>query len=214
MKWLIPISLAALGGTARADQCAWIDGDVARRAHAILATSPKVIAFCEPCGDTVPGVPEVASTVELRNPSHDFAELYLNGARTSIDLAYTFVQTSPSEYKNLALLAGCPATGVSPSLEVAAETKSGVLITAGDKPVTPPAAMPVVLPAAAPVPAVAPAPPAPPQVYVHSTTRYELAWPALALAAGIGAGIGSLMTLLLASTRRRRDMRPRASELR
>ena len=215
MKWLIPISLAALGGTARADQCAWIDDAVAQRAQAVLARAPKVLAFCEPCGDPVPGVPAVAQKVAVTEPSPGFAEVSINGA--AVDLAYTYVQTSATEYKNLAALAGCAATGVSPSLEVAPETTHGVLIAADTKPVGPAVvALPAPVPTAVPMTASAPAPaPAPPQVYVHSsTTRYELAWPALVLAAGTGAALGSLLTALAIATRRRREMRPRASELR
>jgi hypothetical protein len=35
-----------------------------------------------------------------------------------IDLAYTFVQTGPDEFENLAALAGCPTSGVSGKLAV------------------------------------------------------------------------------------------------
>jgi hypothetical protein len=209
MKWLVPISLSAvtaLGNTAYADQCAWIDADVAQRAKAILASSPKVIAFCEPCGDTVPGVPAVPERVDILEPAHDFRELAIDGA--GIDLAYTFVQTSASEYGNLALLAGCPATGVSASLAIAPETKSGVLIAAG--------ATPVVLPPPAPAPAaMEPAAIASlPQLHVYRTTRYEIPWSVVMLAAGGGFAFGAFATLLIVATRRRRDMRPRAADLR
>jgi hypothetical protein len=211
MKWLIPISLvAAVGGTAHADQCAWLDdGDIAQRARALLARSPKVIAFCEPCGDTAPGVPEVARSVAITHPADGYDEIEINGS--AVDLAYMFVQTSPSRYENLALLSGCPATGVSPTLDVAAETTSGVLITADTKPVPAPVAV-----AAPPAPApVAPAPiAAPPAVYIYASAPQAVPWLAIALAAAGGALAGGMLTLLLAVARRRQAMRPRASELR
>lgn len=212
MKWLIPISLAALGGTARADQCAWVDKHVAERAHELVAQAPNVIAFCEPCGDQAPGAPVAVTSYAIGEPDSGFGELSINGA--SVDLAYTYVQTSPTEYTNLALLAGCPATGVSPSLEVAAETQHGVLVTASDKPVAPVAAVAPVVPVApvvrdAPVPLVQL-----PPVYVQTTTRYDFAWSVVALGAGGGAALGSLVTLLALASRRRHAMRPRANELR
>lgn len=199
MKWLIPISLAVLGGTAHADQCQVLDAAQAYKAASILAGAPHVIDFCEPCGDQVPGIPEVAHRVEVVGTGTH--ELAINGR--TVDLAYTYVQTSPRQYTNLAALAGCEATGVSPTLAVADETRSGVLITASDTPVAKPH---VVRPGIAPPPA--------PAVYVYSTTRHEIPWLAIAFAAGGGVICGATWMLLLVATRRRRAMRPRAVELR
>jgi hypothetical protein len=210
MKWLVSVSIVAVttfSNTAHADQCAWIDADVASRAQAILAKSPKVIAFCEPCGDKVPGVPVAAKHVDVREPSAGFREVVVDG--NGIDLAYTFVQTSASEYANLASLAGCPATGVSPTLSIAPETTSGVLIVADTRPVVAPTPA-IVEPAAMEPAVIAP----PPQIHVYRTTRYEVAWPMLLVAAAGGFAFGSLSTLLFVATRRRRAMRPRATDLR
>jgi hypothetical protein len=211
MKWQIGISLVAvgvLGGTARADQCQWVDEAAAAKAQAILASSPKIIAFCEPCGDTVPGIPEVASRVEVVTPEAGYRELYLNGSKRGIDLAYTYVQTSQRQYSNLAALAGCEASDVSPTLEVSEETESGVLITASDRPV---AKVRAATPTLTPTQAAAPPSPA---VYVYSTTVHEMPWLAIALAVGGGAVSGAMLMLWLVATRRRRAMRPRAVELR
>ena len=53
-------------------------------------------------------------------------EVRFNGE--AIDLAYTYVQTSPRRYDNLAVLVNCPTVGVSPSLRVEEATDRGVLI--------------------------------------------------------------------------------------
>lgn len=209
--WIVPISLALLGGTARADQCEWVEPAIAQKARALLEKQPKVISFCEPCGDKAPGEPAVAHAIDIRVPERGLEEVYING--TGVDLAYTYVKTDDGHYRNLALLAGCPATDVSPSLAVDAETPNGVLITADDQALPPPPPVAPVIPtvAIAPVP---PPPPAPPAVYVYSTTTHDVPWLALAVAAGAGALGGSLMTLLVLGIRRRRDMRPRAADLR
>jgi hypothetical protein len=205
MKWLIPISLAILGGTARADQCQWLDETAAETARAILTRSPAYIEYCEPCGAKAPGAPEVAKTVEVRGAGDGYREVSVNG--TAIDLAYVFVKTDAARYRNLAGLAGCPATGVSPSLDIADETPNGVLITAGNDP----------LPAPLPTPAVALPPPAPvvapPQVLVYTTTARKVAWLPLALVAAGGFVTGSAFTVLLLGLRRRRAMQPRAADL-
>lgn len=197
------VAVPLLASPARADQCAWIDHAVAHRAAAILATQPKVIAFCEPCGEQAPGVPRVASTAALRSPEPGYQEVHINGV--PVDLAYTFVQTSPERYQNLAALAGCPADGVSPSLTVTDETPTGVLIVADDPPATPPPTI------AAPAP---PLPAPPPTVYVFSSTiTHEVSWPALLLGGAGGVAAGTLGLFMVGALRRRRTLRPRAAEL-
>jgi hypothetical protein len=202
--WLIPVSLALLAGPAHADQCAWVEADVAERAKALLDTAPYVIEHCEPCGDRAPGEPTHAKTVEIATPASGFRELHVNGK--PVDLAYLFVQTDATHYGNVAALVGCPATGVSPSLQIDRATKHGVLITADDH------VAPVV--AAHTVPA--PPPPEPvsvaptPMVYVYATTVQSVSWLAVALAAAGGFAAAVWLALML---RRRRDMRPRAADL-
>jgi hypothetical protein len=211
--WLIPISfsiaLPLLGGTAHADQCQWLTKAQADKAQQILTSSSKFIEYCEPCGDHAPGVPLQIENANVMVPAASYWELSLNGKPS--DLAYVFVKTSDTEYKNLAKLAGCPVTGVSASLTVEPETPSGVLITADDKPaeqpVPPPAtavtSIPTMMPPAAP----------PPQVYIYTTTTHEIAWFAIALAAAGGLITGSAMMLALVALRRRRAMRPRAMDI-
>ena len=141
MKILIaPAILMLAASTARADQCEWVTPDVAEKAQQLLATHPNVISFCEPCGEQAPGLPTPAASVFVLRSRHvgASAEVSINDA--SVDLAYTYVQTSPTRYENLALLAGCEAEDVSPSLTVGDETKNGVLIV----PSTEPAVQPIV----------------------------------------------------------------------
>jgi hypothetical protein len=205
--WLIPISLAVLGSTARADQCEWLDDATAQKAKDVLVKSPKHLAFCEPCGDQAPGVPQRATSVEITAAEGDHAMVVVDGA--PIDLAYVFVRTDDHHYRNLAALAGCPTTGVSPSLSIEAETPSGVMIRAGTD-VLPPAPPPP------PPPVVAVAPPAPapaPQVYVYTSTTREIAWLPILLATAGGFLSGVSTTLVVIAMRRRRAMRPRAVEL-
>src|SRR4051794_40274825 len=97
--------LASTAHTARADQCEWNEGAHATKAEAILAKHPKVIQYCEPCGDKAPGDPAIAREVSVATPSGDFREVSINGQ--PIDLAYTFVQVSSTQYKNLAKMVGC-----------------------------------------------------------------------------------------------------------
>lgn len=210
--WLIPISLSIaiplLGGTAHADQCAWVTKAQADKAQQILTSSSKFIEYCEPCGDQAPGIPQHIESANVMVPAASYWELSLNGKPS--DLAYVFVKTSDTEYKNLAKLAGCPVSGVSPSLAIAAETTNGVLITADAAKPAEPATAVTSIPAYAT--SAPPAAPPPPHVYVYTTVTREVAWFALALAAGGGVIVGAALTLLVLAARRRRDMRPRAME--
>ena len=130
----------ALGGllvatTAHADQCEWVGEPRPRRPPPILAKKPKVIEFCEPCGDKAPGTPFVPTTLERAAVGDGYQAVSIDGR--SRDLAYTYVKTSTTHYENLAVLAGCPAEGVSPRLTIEAETPNGVMITADDHEVPP-----------------------------------------------------------------------------
>ena len=214
MKTLTIGIVLAMAGTAYADQCAWIDAKAAAKAEKLLANQPKVIEFCEPCGDKAPGAPETASSVEVVTPSSGYKEVQINGR--GVDLAYTYVQTSPRTYKNLAKLAGCEAFDVSPSLDIEDETPNGVLITADPTPIPqaapppPPAQPPIVLTLPTTTPAPAPAP----QIVVLET-RPAYPWAMIALAGLTGFGATLFGVLTIATLRRqRRSLRPRATELR
>ena len=216
MKTLTITIVLALAGTAYADQCEWIDAKVAAKAQKQLASHPKVIAFCEPCGEKAPGTPEVAASVELGTPEAGYKDVRING--NPVDLAYTFVQTSPGTYKNLAMLAGCEATGVSRTLQVADETPNGVLITPDDPAPEPPppppqpAFDPQPLPLNLTIPAAMPPPPPPQVVIVETRPAFPWAMAALALVTGFGATLSGVL-VVDALRRRRRAMRPRAVEL-
>ena len=216
------LSLAATAGsllvslqTARADQCAWNDAAHAEKAEAILAKHPKVIQYCEPCGDKAPGDPAVARDVTVTTPQGDYKEVSINGQ--AVDLAYTFVQVSGTKYKNLAKMVGCPASGVSSSLKIADETPTGVLITP-DKPApTPPEEPKPVEPLVPQMVIAAPPPPPPPAPNVHyyynTTVQPNVSWFTVALAGCAGFLSGVTLTFAGMTIRRRRAMRPRANDL-
>ena len=183
----------------------------ATKAAAILAKKPKVIEFCEPCGDKVPGSPFVPTTIERAAVGDGYQAVSIDGH--SRDLAYTYVKTSDDHYENLAVLAGCPAEGVSPRLTIEAETPNGVMITADDHDV-PLVEQPPVDLAIAAVAMPEPPPPPGPQTIVYSTTYTQsISWLAVAVA-GVGGVFAGAMTMLGAiAMRRRRAMKPRATDL-
>ena len=208
-------ALVALAAPARADQCALVQPAVAQRALAAVQQHERLVTFCEPCGDAAPGEPAAVKSVRIGSDaaSDSMEELWVDGA--PIDLAYAYVQTSPARYDNLAALAGCPTTGVSPGLNVAREP-DGVLITASAKPI---AVVPA--PAAAPAPTAAPtvitvpipeviAPPA--QVVIVPAPDDGWGSPLLlALGGAACASAGWLAWLLLVMRRRQRGaFKPRA----
>jgi hypothetical protein len=198
-SWTIPAALVAVlvPAAARADQCQLVDADVAARAVAALANHPKVIQFCEPCGDKAPGEVAVASRVEKERDTSGDYQIVID--RREVDLAYTYVQTGPNKFENVAELAGCPTSGVSPSLKVDDATPTGVLITADATPVQ----------VAAPPP---PPPPAPPPTITYVYEQASLDWLPILLACSATSGLWMLGTLLLVR-RRRIAMRPRAVAL-
>jgi hypothetical protein len=201
MKVAFAFALASLAvlfaRPAHADQCAWLEEpSVARRAVRELMSHPEYAELCEPCGDQAPSVPRRAAKVRL----HMFEgarEVLIDEA--AVDIAYVYVKTADRQYRNLAMLAGCPTTGVSPRLVVQAETPTGDLIVAD----------PGMRRAAAPAPAprVADAPPPPAIVLVE--TPDPRGWlVAVALLASLGAAAA------WRQARRRLPHVPRAANLR
>ena len=188
MKWIIG-TLVVATRVAHADQCVDVSSEVAAHARQLLADHPTVVMFCEPCADRVPGEPAALQTV-----SSEGSVVRFNGA--PIDLAYTYIQTSPRRYDNLAALVGCPTVGVSPSLRVEEATDSGVLIV-------PDSSEPVAIPR---MPALPEAPvELAPTVIVQSTISEGLGWTEIAG----GCGATSLLWLVALRLRRRRSHRPR-----
>lgn len=215
--WTLSVAAVAtslvLASTARADQCAWNEEAHATKAKTILAEHPKVIEYCEPCGDKAPGEPYVASSVTIGSPAAGYKEVSINGK--PIDLAYTYVQVSSTRYKNLAKLAGCPATGVSASLKIKDETPDSVLITSNqtqEPPPPPPRPDPLPI-QLSPLPAQVP-PPAPQYTsYYHTTVEANVPWSVVVLAGCAGFLSGIACALGAVTIRRRRAMKPRASDL-
>jgi hypothetical protein len=189
---------------AHADQCEWLEEpSTARRAVRELATHPELVELCEPCGDAAPGAPRRASKVTVRSVD-GHSEVAIDGR--TVDLAYIYVKISDGLYRNLAMLAGCPTTGVSPRLRVEPATSTGVLIRADPAPVLP-------APALSHREPPAPAPPAEPRAapsYGCPPPRDDGSpWrTAIVLALGLGALVGWGMW------RRRPSHEPRATNLR
>src|SRR5580698_8307823 len=115
----VPFVLAVVlagSGVARADQCQLVDSGTAVRALQLLHDHPNVLAYCEPCGDRAPGEPLRANHVATDRDRSGSYQVVID--RREVDLAYTYVQTGPDRFENLAHLAGCPASGVSPTLAI------------------------------------------------------------------------------------------------
>ena len=183
---------------ARADQCQLVDDAVASRAVKALAGNPDVIQFCEPCGDKAPGEPTRATRVTKGRDSMGEYAVVID--RREVDLAYTYVKTSPAHYENVAALAGCPTSGVSPSLRVDDATTTGVMITADATPVN-------VAPPPPPEPVASP----PSIVVVHEANPTN--WFGILLACFGASSVWTLATFAVLRRRRRVAMRPRAAEL-
>jgi hypothetical protein len=100
---------------AHADQCAWTTRAQSEKAAELLHKGKMVVDWCEPCGEKAPRAKQVyaVESVKVAHPEGDgfYWELSINGK--PVDLAYEFVMVAPNEFKNLASLASCPATGVS-----------------------------------------------------------------------------------------------------
>jgi len=168
---------------AHADQCEWLDDpSTARRAARELAAHPEIVELCEPCGDAAPGAPRRASNVSVRSVD-DHHELAIDGR--TVDLAYIYVKISGGLYRNLAMLAGCPTSGVSPRLRVDPATSTGVLIHADHGAL--PSAMPASSPPASP-PAAAPEAAAQRIIFMESPLESSRRWlDYVALLAMLGA---------------------------
>ena len=200
--WMITGAVAgcAWAATARADQCAVLDDATAARAVEALRRYPDIESLCEPCGDVAPAPPALATRAEAQRTSGG-VEVLVDGR--PVDLAYTYVKTSSHRYENLAALVACPTTGVSPSLAIDDATSTGVLIHASRAPVGQPDPIPE---RAAPAPLPAPA------IYVvTSTSQTGVGWGAMVAACGMTTALWWLGATGL--RRRRRAMRPRATEL-
>ncbi|HVJ65893.1 MAG TPA: hypothetical protein VM901_11600 [Bdellovibrionota bacterium] len=122
---------ALLPGVAFADQCAVLSEKQAKAAVAAISLTQRVGHLCEPCGEEPteiggPTFDEATESVGIRkwdgHSKRNQFEVLINDQ--PVDLAYTYVLMSTStdngakNYVNLALLAGCDASGVTPVLKV------------------------------------------------------------------------------------------------
>ena len=93
-----------------ADQFAYIQPDMAKKALAILQKEKDVFFFCELCGD-VSGKIEAIKTVDEVDVNYEGRhEVRINGA--GIDLAYTYIRRN-GRWKNLAIELGLKPHGAS-----------------------------------------------------------------------------------------------------
>jgi hypothetical protein len=194
MKALLTIFALVIPATAYADQCELVDDTVATNAIAAMHGHPKVVEYCEPCGDKAPGVPHTIEHVAKQRGTDGEYSVTLD--KREVDLAYEYVQTAPSKYENIALLAGCPTSGVEPSLIVSDASDTGVLIMPSSDPIL-----------VTPTP-----PPAPTTTIIVQTDRVNL-W--LIVGACIASsGLWALATIMILRRRRSMEaMRPRAINL-
>lgn len=194
MKALLAILALVIPATAYADQCELVDDTVATSAIATLHGHPKVVEYCEPCGDKAPGVPHTIEHVAKQRGTDGEYSVTLD--KREVDLAYEYVQTAPSTYENIALLAGCPTSGVAPSLTVSDASDTGVLIMPHSEPI-------VMMPTP---------PPAPTTTIIVQTDRVNL-W--LIVGACIASsGLWALAAIMILRRRRSMEaMRPRAVHL-
>lgn len=195
MKALLILPLLLVPAIAHADQCELISDQVATRALAVMHDHPNVIEYCEPCGDQAPGEPHRIDHLAKQRDTGGYYAVTLD--KREVDLAYEYVQTAPSRYENVAALAGCPASGVSPSLEVDDASDKGVMIVASETPVAQVAAPP---------------PPAPVTSVTYVVQEDHVSWLAILAACGLSSALWAV-TLLLLRRRRTLAMRPRAIEM-
>ena len=196
MKALLVLPFLLVPTLAHADQCELVSDDVATRALSAMRGHPNVIELCEPCGDQAPGAPHAIDHLAKRRGSDGAFAVTLD--ERDVDLAYLYVQTSPSTYANVAALAGCPTTEVSPSLHVDDASDRGVLITASERPVTY-------------LPRPSEAPPA--MVTYVIEPRPQLGIWAVIAACTLLNGLWALAVVLLLRRRRAIAMRPRAIDM-
>ncbi|MEL6930839.1 MAG: hypothetical protein AAFO95_19730 [Cyanobacteria bacterium J06600_6] len=105
----------ALTTPAWADQCSYVSKEQAINAIARLNLNDKIYFLCELCGEDVPESAQIKSLSMKTVDYEDYWQVEINGE--GIDLAYVFADSGiESNFANLAMLADCPAEGVSSTL--------------------------------------------------------------------------------------------------
>lgn len=98
-----------------ADQCSYISKEQALIALSRLNVGQMIYQLCEPCGERTPTSLQIKSLSATTVDYQDFWQVQVN--EEGIDLAYVFIESGLGNRPiNLAAVAGCPATQVSPVL--------------------------------------------------------------------------------------------------
>lgn len=101
--------------SALADQCAYITKEQAQTAVSRLSLDLTIYSLCEPCGDKIPQPMTIESLGIETVDYQDYWQVKVNNE--GIDLAYIYVNSGvDGNFLNLAAVANCQATQVSPIL--------------------------------------------------------------------------------------------------
>lgn len=93
-----------------ADQFAYIQPDMAKKALALLQKEKDVFFYCEPCGEVAGKIEPIKTVDEIDVNYEGHHEVRINGA--GIDLAYTYIRRN-GKWKNIAFELGLKPHGVS-----------------------------------------------------------------------------------------------------
>ena len=113
-KRIVFVSLAMAASTslvtvsALADQAAWISKRDADAGAALVTVGREVRGYCAPCGDKSYTARTVAR-VDVAQTDASHWQVRVNGR--GVDLAYEYVLVN-GHWKNVAMLAGIPVSGV------------------------------------------------------------------------------------------------------
>ncbi len=118
MSLVLGVTLLA-PAAASADQCAWVEQQIAEDAVQLIDVGARIVSFCEPCGEQQAVEIDVA-TVSAAPVEDGFWEVSVNGS--GIDLAYTFVANGDGKWVNLSKMVDCPSAGVSCMLDESLDT--------------------------------------------------------------------------------------------
>jgi hypothetical protein len=97
---------------AHAEQCLMMTDDQFKSAAKLLSLTPKILRFCQPCGDATPiavDVKTVSSKTENLGISglEKFNQALVVNGKLGQDLAYMYVKIGSDTWANLGLLANC-----------------------------------------------------------------------------------------------------------
>ena len=116
---IVLFTLVALTPLA-ADQFAYIQPDMAKKALALLQKEKDFFSYCEPCGEVAGKVEAIKSVDEVDVNYEGHHEVRINGA--GIDLAYTYIRRN-GKWKNIAFELGLKPHGVSAEVPFNAPTR-------------------------------------------------------------------------------------------